>query len=166
MEETSKNQVLFYSKPYVTCEACLRTPLKCKNCLFQLINKLKTTQNPPYMKPSLQPPFYSQTRHKKPLLRASLNDVLDIAPKVLIKPLLNDDLQKKLKKTDNNDFLPRLPQKVFNHKYMLIPEGNVIKRKVVQNTGAGTELFIRLKEQKLKRTKGNIRLFYQDKEKE
>lgn len=176
---------LFYQKPYIKCENCLKTPLKCKNCLLELIKHIKTSKiNHPLIK--IQPHFKNNPRiyrkAKASALKYSLNDAFDvfgIIPKTsrgkekeeFPKEIIEHIQSKKLNTLENleipnkiNEFLPKLPQKVFNHKYLILPEG---KRKPMPNIGTGTEIFIRAKEEKKLEHRFKKRekdLFYHSKE--
>lgn len=149
---TTKTSNLFYSKPYIRCEECLKTPLKCKKCLFEFVKRMKNTQNGiisqfKTTKTNLDyNPEILVRKPRHPFSKFSLNDAVGITAKAL-KPKETQKIffEKDENKYKNKEFLPKLPQKIFNHKYLVLPEG---KRKVLPNMGTGTEIFIKLKEKR------------------
>jgi len=152
-----KTPNLFYTKPYINCEECLHTPLKCKNCLMAMMHRRKPTETPKAhpIQFLLPQKIIQLHRVKKPLnFKYSLKDAIGTIPKTRKNNEKPSEIQKMLKDPSEiqqmheqphkmNDFFPKLPQKIFNHKYFILPEG---KRKVLPNFGTGTEIFIKLKE--------------------
>lgn len=108
-------------------------------------------------------------RPKKPLnIKFSLKDAIGAIPKTRKKEEEPLELKNFLENNQQtNNFFPKLPQKIFNHKYLMLPEG---KRKILPNLGTGTEIFIKMKEN-IKRRKNYFHkrrneepLFYKEKE--
>ncbi len=168
----SKTPTLFYTKPYIKCEKCLETPLKCKKCLLEMMSRFKPPQTLHLL--PINPNFkinrevlHRKNKPKNP--KHSLKDVIEIIPKNLkLKEEVPEEFLQDFLKTSikNNEFLPKLPQKIFNHKYIMLPEENHFKRKAMPNIGTGTEILIRMKDKKKNNTRQheNIDLFYRKKE--
>ena len=168
-----KTPNLFYTKPYINCEDCLHAPLKCRNCLMAMMHRRKITETPkihlipsPIPKGTIEKTQFH--RAKKPQnIKYSLKDAIGAIPKTRKKE--EEPLEIKYFLDNNqqtNNFFPKLPQKIFNHKYLMLPEG---KRKILPNLGTGTEVFIKMKEN-MKRRKNYFQkrrneepLFYREK---